>query len=181
MNQNTFIENIIDQIKEAQLKLGYAKETVRLYYPAASLNALLGTDAKDEKELLNILEHEPAFSDCVLGELTFAGHKGRIEVRILPEGAEYVHREVPEPVFLKRLITLFETNHHCSLEAICKLFSEFDENYVCEKVPEDMGFDYVLYFPDGKVDAYYYCIKEEMEHTIYHRFTKEDFYKLAGE
>ena len=26
-----------DQVKEAQLKLGYAKETVRLYYPVDSL------------------------------------------------------------------------------------------------------------------------------------------------
>ena len=31
-----------DQVKEAQLKLGYAKETVRLYYPVDSLNTILG-------------------------------------------------------------------------------------------------------------------------------------------
>ena len=41
-----------------------------------------------------------------------------------------------------------------------------------------MGFDYVLYFKDKTVDAYYYCIKEEMGHTIYHRFTKEDYQLL---
>jgi hypothetical protein len=38
-------------------------------------------------------------------------------------------------------------------------------------------FDYVMYFNQPAIDPYYYCIKEEMGHTIYHRFTKED-YKL---
>lgn len=33
MNKDRLIENLIEQIKEAQLKLGYAKETIRLYFP----------------------------------------------------------------------------------------------------------------------------------------------------
>ncbi len=65
-------QNIIDQVKEGQLKLGYVKETVRLYYPL--------TD-----------------------------------------------------------------------------------------------FDYVLYYCNREIDEYYYCVKMEMGHTIYHRFTKEDY------
>lgn len=31
MNKDRLIENLTEQIKEAQLKLGYAKETIRLY------------------------------------------------------------------------------------------------------------------------------------------------------
>lgn len=33
MNREKLLKNMTDQVKEAQLKLGYAKETVRLYYP----------------------------------------------------------------------------------------------------------------------------------------------------
>ena len=37
MNREKLLKNMTDQVKEAQLKLGYAKETVRLYYPVDSL------------------------------------------------------------------------------------------------------------------------------------------------
>ncbi|MGN0465036.1 MAG: DUF3877 family protein [Lachnospiraceae bacterium] len=178
MNQNKLIENIIDQIKEVQIKIGYAKETIRLYYPVTSLNTLLGIEAKNTEEFLQIVK--TAFLNTVLGEITFCAHGDRIEVKISPKGAEYVYREIPEPKFLKKMIELFGAHHHCSLEDVKHIFSEFSENYVCEKIPEDMGFDYVLYFPDGEIDKYYYCIKEEMEHTIYHRFTREDFMALMG-
>ena len=45
-------------------------------------------------------------------------------------------------------------------------------------MPEGSDFDEVLYFKDASVDAYYYCVKEEMGQTIYHRFTKEDMENL---
>lgn len=187
MNKNKLTENIIDQIKEAQIKLGYVKETVRLYYPVASLNALLGTSAETADEFLWLMKRDAGSSkpsacldDPVLGSLEFSEHGGRIEVKIPPEGAEYVHREVEEPQFLKAVIELFGTYHHCNLADVRAVFERFDRNYVCEKIPEEMGFDYVLYFPDGKTDAYYYCVKEEMDHTIYHRFTKEDFKALIN-
>ena len=43
---------------------------------------------------------------------------------------------------------------------------------------EGSDFDYVLYFRDGRIDPYYYCIHQEMGHTIYHRFLKEDWKQL---
>ena len=55
MNTEKLIKNIIDQIKEAQIKLGFAKETTRLYYPVESLNAMLGIHAKNDKEMLELL------------------------------------------------------------------------------------------------------------------------------
>lgn len=178
MDHSKFITNIIDQIKEAQIKLGYARETVRLYYPAVSLNALVDAGTEDTKELLHILQDSADLTDTVLGNLSFTEHEGRIEVRIPPEGAEYVHREVPEPEFLVKIIELFGTHHHCSIEDVRAVFAGFSPDYVCEKMPEGTDFDYVLYFPEGDIDPYYYCVKEEMEHTIYHRFTKEDFQVL---
>lgn len=180
MNSDKLIKNIIDQIKEAQIKLGYVKETVRLYYPVASLNSMLGTDAKDGQELLALLREESAFSDNKLGTLQFAECKGRIEVSIPPEGSEYVHRETPEPAFLTDIISLFGTRHNCSPADICSVFEKYSQDYICEKMPEGTDFDYVLYFNDQEIDSYYYCIKEEMGHTIYHRFTKEDYEALMA-
>ena len=34
MNEQKLIQNVIEQIKEAQLKLGAEKEVIRLYFPA---------------------------------------------------------------------------------------------------------------------------------------------------
>ena len=42
-------QNLIDLIKEEQMKLGYQKETIRLYYPADSLLRLLGKELSIEK------------------------------------------------------------------------------------------------------------------------------------
>lgn len=50
-------KNMIDVIKEEQVKLGYRSETIRLYYPILSLNRLLDTDyeIRQMKEVLSIL------------------------------------------------------------------------------------------------------------------------------
>ena len=60
-----FQENLIDQIKEAQLKLGFAKETIRLYYPAASLCRLLNIECQSGKELVEELENGNEFKEEV--------------------------------------------------------------------------------------------------------------------
>lgn len=177
MRHDKLIQNIKDQIKEAQIKLGFAKETVRLYYPVATLNAMLGIQAKDAKEMLEMLG-DKRFQESELGGLKFSSHKQRIEVSVSPEGAEYVHQHVEEPKFLKAMIELFGQNHHCSLKDVEELFEKFSENYMCQRMPEGSDFDMVFYFEDSAVDAYYYCIKEEMGHTIYHRFTREDMVEL---
>lgn len=177
MRQEILVQNIIDQVKEAQIKLGFARETVRLYYPISTLNAMLETDASNEKEMLAILS-DNVFRNTILGDLRFSAHKQRIEVSVSPEGAEYVHKNVPEPAFLMDLIELFRKNHHCSLEEIHHLFESYSTEYICKKMPEGSDFDEVLYFKDSEIDSYFYCIKEEMGHTIYHRFTKADMIEL---
>lgn len=80
MNTEKLIKNIIDQIKEAQIKLGFAKETTRLYYPVESLNAMLGTHAENDEEMLEALESSD-IHDTGLGQLHFSAHKiGRAHV-----------------------------------------------------------------------------------------------------
>lgn len=179
MNIDRFLENIIEQIKEAQLKLGFAKEVIRLYFPVESLCRLLQVEHMSGDELLFVLEKEREFKNTVLGKITFSLCKGeRIEVCILADGAVYVHEHVPNPPFLASIIELFEKNHNLSIEEICACFERFNEHYVCEKMQPEADFDYVLFFPDKKPDSWYYCIKMEMEHTIYHRFSEEDYHSL---
>ena len=156
MNEQKLIQNVIEQIKEAQLKLGAEKEVIRLYFPMASMNAILGTNYTDEQEMLTALRTNTVFDTTVLGRLKFFIHEGRFEVRVPAEGAEYVAGEIPDPPFLKAIVELFAHHHSLTIEEIC------------------------AYFDDAEYDAYYYCVKMEMGHTIYHRFTKEDYQMLIN-
>lgn len=179
MRENHLIQNVIDQIKEAQLKLGYAEETIYLYFPLESLNSLLETDYREEESLLEALQQAPAFSQSKLGELKFRIHQKRIEVRIPPQGTLYVKEHVPDPPFLKELIHRFSHSHDLTIEEIRACFEKFSDNYVCKEMPPGCEFDYVLYFEDAGIDMYRYCIKMEMGHAIYHRFTPADYGRLV--
>lgn len=163
-------KNIIEQIQEAQLKLGFVKETVRLYYPLDSLNAILNIHCREGSEMCRELA-------ALFPDFTFRCRDKRIEVSVPPSYVEYVHREMKIPCFLAEMIAQFQKNHHLTLEEIQYIFAEYGE-YVCQKMPQGTDFDYVFYFMNPDVDAYYYCIRMEMGHTIYHRFIKEDYEEL---
>lgn len=179
MNKKRLIKNIVDQVMEAQLKLGYARESLELYYPLSSLNALLETEITDVPKMRDLLVRE--YSDIQGIPMKFTIHAGRIAVGIGPQGAEYVHEKVPVPAFLKELIALMGDHCACSLEEIRALFERYGKCCM-EKMPEGSDFDAVLFFEDPSVDEYYYCIKtEEMGHTIYHRFIREDYLEIRSE
>lgn len=182
MNIDRLIENIMEQIKEAQLKLGYAKEVIRLYFPSASLCRLLQVQCLKGEELLATLKKEKQLDNTLLGAIHFALCKDdRIEVCIAPEGAEYVHNCVPDPPFLASIIELFQKKHDLTIGEICACFARFGKPYVCEKMEPGTDFDYVLYFPEHQPDSWYYCVRTEMGHTIYHRFTREDYHFLIDQ
>ena len=61
--------------------------------------------------------------------------------------------------------------------SLIHIFEKFGA-YECRQMPDGMDFDYVIYFTDSSIDAYDYCIREEMGHTIYHRFARADFEAL---
>jgi hypothetical protein len=239
MNVDRLIENIIDQIKEAQLKLGYAKEIIRLYFPVTSLMRLLEIDegecaqmskaskvvredgaSQDKLEnesetkqsmqadnvrnnyamseantqngytiklcnqeddygwLIDELSSDSRLCDGVLGHLEFSISDKRVEIMVPWEGVTYVHQHVPEPEFLKKIIELFSQNHHLKIEEICSCFQATGKQYICKEMEPGTDFDYVLYFPDKVPDAWYYCVKMEMGHTIYHRFSEGDYLEL---
>ncbi len=177
MNTERFIKNILDQVKEAQLKLGFARETVRLYYPVSSLNELLRIHEETAEEIADLLREADAFRDLP-GDTRLHTHGGRLEVSVPPETVCLVHEKMEDPAFLKAIIELFAGHHAADRETIKNLFGSFSNHYVMEEMPEGSDFDYVMYFPDKDPDEYYYCIKEEMGHTIYHRFMEEDYRQL---
>lgn len=178
MNVQKLKKNIADQIKEAQMKLGYMDETVRLYYPVESLCALIEEPLLGDEEMEQKLQTEVPDEDEILGRLHFQIRRGRVEVSISPQGVKNVYEKLETPAFLADIITLFQEHHHCSIEDVQGVFERYSKDYVCEQMPEGSDFDYALHFIDESIDEYYYCIKMEMGHTIYHRFTKIDYEML---
>ena len=107
MKLEALIQNMTDQIKEAQLKLGYARETMRLYYPLSSLNAMLEMQETDIRELAKKIRHGLEAKKEKMRDTQIRIHADRIVFTIPPDFVEYVHEQVPEPPFLKELIQLF--------------------------------------------------------------------------
>lgn len=172
-------QDIIDQIVELQVKLGYAYESTRFYYKAQSLNALVGASEPDAPSLCALLQREHALQGSPLGAVSFATHEDRVEVRVPPQGSLYVHEHVPAPAFLIELIDLFVTKHHPSKDEVIALFARHSPSYELQDMPAGAEFDYAVHFGDASVDSHYYCFKEEMGHLIYHRFAREDFERIV--
>jgi hypothetical protein len=170
-----FEQNIIDFIKEEQIKLGYSPETIRLYYPAETILNLLGIQTSDT--LLNeVLDQFRLFTKDRLGDVNYTENNGRYCIIIPPEGVIYIHDRVEDSPFLQEFIDKIR-DHHVSIEDLVEVFQHHSDNVKFEKITNG-EFDYLLYFEDGKPDAYRYCIKSEEGHTIYHRFTQLDYNKF---
>ena len=180
METGILIKNIIDQIKEAQIKLGYIKEKMRFYYPLSSVNSMLCTEFDDINKLIYELQRTGEFEKTEIGRLSFSAHEDRLEIGVSSDGVEYVYEKIETPKFFADIINLFATKHNCTIEEICGIFEVYDKNYICKKMPSDSDFDLVVYFSNKKIDEYYYCIKLEMGHTVYHRFMETDYKEFDG-
>ncbi len=206
MNFSRLENQMIDVIKEEQIKLGYRSETIRLYYPLETLNRLLAAEEKpdaqtgaaegqglsavpgpstgnctfDASGMQALLEKEfrSRVSDS-LGDVAVS-HKGdRFCFRIPPEGADYVHRSTDENDFLVGFIRLIG-RHGCTVEELLAHFRKYTDRIRLLEL-HDGEVDYVIYSETGTPDDYRYCITDEGCHLIYHRFTPEDFAELYPE
>jgi hypothetical protein len=61
------------------------------------------------------------------------------------------------------------------MEAVIAVFHNYSDHVHVEQVANG-DFDYLVYFEDGRPDAYRYCLTQEGCHVIYHRFTPEDYH-----
>ncbi len=169
-------QNLIDVIKESQIKLGYDYGALQFFYPLATLNHLLNVQLT-EAEMLVYLEEFAQYVKNRLGEVRCTGKKERFAFAVLADGMKYVHEHVETSAFLEDLIRM-TAFHGCSMEDVLQVFRKYSE-HVIQKEIEDDEFDCVIYFEDGKPDDYLYCFRQEGSHIIYHRFTKEDYGDLG--
>lgn len=165
-------QNIIDSIEEQQLKLGYLKETVRLYYPLASLNRFLQTEAS-VKEMIERMQEFSRWSLEELGGVEVTNRGERFCVAVPPEGAERIHSHLQADGFLADLIETVR-EHGNTWEDVLGVFQKHSD---CVRVQEmDNGeFHYLVYFEDGKPDDYRYCVAVEGHHVTYHRYIPADY------
>ncbi len=168
--------NLIDVIKESQIKLGYDYGSLQFFYPVVTLNHLLGTDLDSDK-MQEYLDAFDKYAGEKLGKVEHAHRKDRFSFKVSADGVKYVHEEIDTPKFLVELIEL--TAHHgCTFDAIFALFHKYSDDVICEKM-NNGEFDYMVRFAKDEPDDYRYCFHEEGEHIIYHRFKKEDYDDFA--
>ncbi len=179
MNYSMLEKVICDTIKEEQIKLGFEKETIRLYYPMRSLANILEVELEDPFKMDEVLETFAGTVENKLGRLKISRNADRYCILIPPAGVVYVHETYEENPFLTAFIDTVK-KHDCKLEQILEVFHTFSDQVECEKSITD-EFDYVIYFKDNAADHYRYCIKFDYGHTIYHRFIPKDFDHLLEE
>lgn len=172
MNFDRLKQNIIDVIKEEQLKLGYRPETVRLYYPLSSLNHFFGKKC-DVKQALALSEDFCEEARSELGAITVSNQGERFCFAIPEDGAAYVHEHTLDYEFINELIDTVRT-HGCGMEEVFSVFRAHSDRLHIEKL-DNGEFDWLIYFEDGRPDSYYYCFSSDEFHTMYHRFLPEDY------
>lgn len=173
--------NLIDNIREAQLKLGYENRPMSLNYMLTSLNHLLGADCGYE-DMPAILEEFTEYSAPRLGKLSFRLIKDGYCITIPADGTAYVNDSSSGSEFIAALINAVR-GHVDSIEQIVELFRKYSDA-VTVKDGNGEDFDKLVYFSNGVPDEYYYCLTEEPCmgggcHVIYHRFIREDFEELG--
>lgn len=175
-------KNLIEVIREAQLKLGYEEREVSFNYPISSLNGLLGTDCDFDGMKLKLEEFSNHEKCGKLGEISIG--KGTDEgifcITVSAEGVRYVHENTDENGFLAEFISFMGSHCH-DFDEVKKLFLKYstEDNLFVEKIDDD-EFDYLVYFKNGEPDNFRYCFAEEFGHITYHRFSKYDWEILQG-
>lgn len=165
-------KNLIDIIKEEQVKIGFRKEEIRLYYPLISLNHFFEAD-DDVDEMQTRLEQFPEEVKKKLGDICVTHKKDRFCLHIPEQGSVYVHEHMAENEFIKKLVELM-MNHGIKKEDILAIFQKEAKDIRVGDM-HNGEFDFWVRFPEENEDEYYYCFKDEGGHMIYHRFLPEDY------
>ncbi|MBO5164415.1 MAG: DUF3877 family protein [Ruminococcus sp.] len=171
-------KNLTDNIKEAQLKLGFDDRPMSLNYTSDSLRRLLGAEPTND-----VLSQFADFALPRLGKLSFREIKGGICITIPAEGTSYVNNLTGYD-FLEELIKTVG-RHGIFMADVIAVFKRYSDNAVIEDSKAE-DFDILAYFPDKRPDEYFYCLTEEPCidggcHVIYHRFIREDFEELFAD
>lgn len=166
-------KNLCDSIHEIQVKLGFAKESIGLYYMKPSIQQLLGVGEVEQEEFLQLLKGFVEETSSRLGKIKITGSEGRYCFQIPVEGVCFIHQSYKENIFLKTLVEVVQAPG-CTIEKVLKVFSLLSPDIICE-TPKGAEFDYVVYAADPTIDEYRYCFSISEMGAYYHRFTKEDY------
>lgn len=172
MDYQNLYQNIVDMTVEQQLKLGESSSGLQLYYPLSSLNRFCGTELNRE-EMLSALSGFSDYARGTLGEVTVDTIGNMFRFTLSPTAQAYARSVRGQHPFLKELIETV-SRHGVGMEEVLAVFRKYSDHTVIErKAGED--FDVLAYFADGEPDCYRYCLTDEGEHVIYHRFTEADY------
>lgn len=174
MNTQALTEHLTDLIKEGQQKIGFTANSVRFFFPRASMAAILESDA-DPDAVTRQLTARPAGG---LGSLDVRFDGERYSVGVSAAGVTFVHENVPDSPFLAAFLDVIRA-YPCEKDAILSVCKQFGDP-ICREIADD-EFDLLICFPSGIPDGYRYCVKIEDGFGSYHRFTKADFDGLFGE
>ncbi|MBP3380014.1 MAG: DUF3877 family protein [Ruminococcus sp.] len=173
MNFSRLEKNLTDNIKEAQLKLGFDNRPMSLNYMQTSLDHLLGCPCNRQA-----LDGFADFVSSRLGGISYRKIKDGVCITVPEEGTGYVNNLDEGYGFLTELVEKVRS-HGISLEEVIAVFRKYSDNVVtADGNGED--FDLLVYFADQSPDEYLYCLTAEpcMDggcHVIYHRFIREDY------
>ena len=162
-------------IKESQIKLGFEKNPVTIYYPIEALNHLLDTDLGEE-QMDQCLQNFAKKVKDPLGEVVFQRNKSRYGITVPVQGVCYIDRNVTDNGFLRDLLELLR-RHDCNKEQILAVFKKYSDQIRVQDVT-DNDFDYAVWFENDANNSYRYCFHEEEGHVIYHRFTPREYQAL---
>lgn len=174
MNSKRFEQNIIDNIREAQLKIGYDERPISFNYFSASLCHMLGTDAVDDDILCRFAE----YAAPRLGEITYRPIKDGWCITVSAQGTAYVHNTPDKSGFLADFIAVVSC-HGITMDDVLDVFRRYSDKITVREINND-EFDLLVYFTDGVPDDYRYCLTAEPcsgggVHVTYHRFIPEDY------
>ncbi len=171
-------KNLIDTMKEQQLKIGFFDGEVRLYYPLVTLNHFFGATDTQEEMCQRLAKHPKKWEET-LGKMQVSAKDERFCFLIPKEGSEYVRDHSKPDEFIAQLISLVGA-HGTTMEQIRDLFYQKTDK-VEEKLMHNGEFDCMLRFLDDAEDPYYYCFKNEGCHLTYHRFLPADYEEFGFE
>lgn len=172
MNFEALKRNLINVIKESQIKLGYESMSVGVNYVTSSLLHII-----PEANVENLEKALADFSkenEGLLGEITFRKIENGYRLDVPPKGVDYVHSLINENDFLVKFINEVR-NPRATIESIINIFKGYSDRVHIEETKDNPEFDYLIYFEDGTPDEFWYCIDTEDLGMTYHRFMKDDY------
>lgn len=166
--------DLIDNILESCVKLGFADTPITFYYPETSLTELFGC-GRDEIPSA-IAEFRKSEQDH-FGDIVFEAlhdEKRRYAVKVPAEGTEWVHANFKPSAFIEEFVKEIKRPVN-TLDSIADFFRKFSPKVDISKISSD---EWALSFADEDIDPYVYHIEQNVFGLEYHRFTREAYRNL---